>query len=201
LSALLALTCVLVQNGAVKAQVSTPGQPSGAKARAQTLEGTWSGTLQAGDTALHLVLHIAKGNYGSFAATVDSLDQGVYGIEVGSLQQVGSTFTFEIPSVSASFKGEISADHHAIEGTWSQGGASLPLTFHRQPHMSASKSPSGAVATAEGTWQGALETNGMRYCRDGQHRSGHQRFSSDEGDTKPVRLAPRSPRGQRRLRR
>jgi pimeloyl-ACP methyl ester carboxylesterase len=163
LSALLALTCVLVQNGALKAQVSAPGQPSGAKARAQTLEGTWSGTLQAGDTALHLVLHIAKGNYGSLAASVDSLDQGVYGIEVGSLQQVDSTFKFEIPSVDASFKGEISADHHAIEGTWSQGGASLPLTFHRQPHMTASKSLSGAVATVEGTWQGALETNGMRY--------------------------------------
>ena len=94
---------------------------------------------------------------------MDSLDQGVYGIEVGSLQQVDSTFKFEIPSVDASFKGEISADHHAIEGTWSQGGATLPLTFHRQPHMAASKSPSGAVATAEGTWQGALETNGMRY--------------------------------------
>jgi uncharacterized protein len=154
---------MLVQNGALKAQVSAPGQPSGPKARAQTLEGTWSGTLQAGDTALHLVLHIGKGNYGSFAASVDSLDQGVYGIEVGSLQQVDSTFKFEIPSVDASFKGEISADHHAIEGTWSQGGASLPLTFHRQPHMTASKSPSGAVATAEGTWQGALETNGMRY--------------------------------------
>jgi pimeloyl-ACP methyl ester carboxylesterase len=160
---LLALTCVLVPSGALKAQVSAPAQPSGAKARAQTLEGTWSGTLHAGDTALHLVLHIAKGNYGSFAATVDSLDQGVYGIEVGSLQQADSTFKFEIPSVSASFKGEISADHHAIEGTWSQGGASLPLTFHRQAHMSASNSPSGAVATAEGTWQGALETNGMRY--------------------------------------
>ena len=73
------------------------------------------------------------------------------------------TFKFEIPSVNASFQGAISADHHSIEGTWSQGGANLPLTFHRQPRVALSRAPSGAVASAEGTWQGALETNGMRY--------------------------------------
>jgi uncharacterized protein len=160
---LFVLTWAFTQGGALRAQVAAPAPSTEGKAHAQILEGTWSGTLQAGDTALHLVLHIARGNYGSLAATVDSLDQGVYGIEVGSLQQFESTFKFEIPSVNASFKGEISADHHSIEGVWSQGGASLPLTFHHLPHMSASRSPSGAVATAEGTWQGALETNGMRY--------------------------------------
>ncbi len=127
------------------------------------LEGNWSGTLQTGDTALHLVLHIVKGDYGSLAAALDSLDQGVYGIEAGSLTQSESTFKFEIPSVNASYKGEISADHHTIEGTWSQGGASLPLVFRRQPRVTMARTPPGAIATSEGTWQGALETNGMRY--------------------------------------
>jgi uncharacterized protein len=159
----IALVCMLMQSGDLQAQVAAAAQPHGPQPTAQTLEGTWSGTLQAGDTALHLVLHIAKADHGSLVATVDSLDQGVYGIEVGSLRQSESKFQFEIPSVSASYEGEVSANHHTIEGTWSQGGASLPLIFHRQPHMSAARNSPGAVATAEGTWQGALESNGMRF--------------------------------------
>ncbi len=129
----------------------------------QTLDGIWSGTLQAGDTALHFVLHITSADHGSVVATLDSLDQGVYGIEARVQEPYGSKFKFEIQSVNASYQGEVSVDHRTIDGTWLQGGASLPLTFHRQPHMSVSRSPQGAVATSEGTWQGALETNGMRY--------------------------------------
>jgi uncharacterized protein len=163
---LIVLSCTLWHAPDLAAQASTQ-TPASPPAHAQTLEGTWTGSLQAGDAVLHLVLHVAKTEYGSPAATLDSLDQGVYGIEVGSLKygdKYGDTaFKFEIPSVNASFQGEISADHHSIEGTWSQGGANLSLTFHRQPRVALSRAPSGAVATAEGTWQGALETNGMRY--------------------------------------
>jgi pimeloyl-ACP methyl ester carboxylesterase len=133
------------------------------QSRVQTLDGTWSGTLQAADTALHFVLHVTSGDHGSFVVTLDSLDQGVYGIEARVQEPSGSTFKFEIQAVNASYGGEVSVDRRSIEGTWLQGGASLPLTFHRQPHMSASRNPQGAVATSEGTWQGALETNGMRY--------------------------------------
>jgi pimeloyl-ACP methyl ester carboxylesterase len=160
------LSCTLWHAPDLVAQ-APPQTPASPQAHAQTLEGTWTGSLQAGDAVLHLVLHVTKTEYGSPAATLDSLDQGVYGIEVGSLKfrdKYGDTaFKFEIPSVNASFQGEISADHHSIEGTWSQGGANLSLTFHRQPRVALSRAPSGAVATAEGTWQGALETNGMRY--------------------------------------
>jgi len=163
---LIVLSCTLWHAPDLAAQASTQ-TPASPPAHAQTLEGTWTGSLQAGDAVLHLVLHVTKTEYGSPAATLDSLDQGVYGIEVGSLKfrdKYGDTaFKFEIPSVNASFQGEISADHHSIEGTWSQGGANLSLTFHRQPRVALSRAPSGAVATAEGTWQGALETNGMRY--------------------------------------
>jgi pimeloyl-ACP methyl ester carboxylesterase len=156
------LSCSLWHATDLAAQVP-PQTPANPQAHTQTLEGTWTGSLQAGDAVLHLVLHVSKTEYGSPTATLDSLDQGVYGIEVGSLKYRDTAFEFEIPSVNASFQGEISADHRSIEGTWSQGGANLPLTFHRQPRVALSRAPSGAVASAEGTWQGALETNGMRY--------------------------------------
>jgi uncharacterized protein len=129
----------------------------------QSLTGNWSGSLKAGDNILHFVLHIGTTEYGVAVATIDSLDQGVYGIEAGSLQQSGSTFQFEIPSVNAEFEGAVAANRESIDGVWSQGGAHLPIVFHRQARVALSKSPTGAISTAEGTWQGAIEANGMRY--------------------------------------
>jgi len=159
----LALSCALTSSGDLRAQVSGSHSSATAPSRGQTLDGIWSGTLQAADTALHFVLHLTSDDHGSFVVTLDSLDQGVYGIEARIQEPSGSTLKFAIQSVNASYEGEVSADRRTIEGTWLQGGASLPLSFHRQPHMSASRNPQGAVATSEGTWQGALETNGMRY--------------------------------------
>jgi uncharacterized protein len=129
----------------------------------QTVEGSWSGTLQAGEAVLHLVLHISKAADGSMKAVIDSLDQGVYGIEVTSFARHESTLRLEVSSVTAVYEGKISADRQKIEGTWSQAGASLPLEFHRQPASVAAKKPSDAVFPVEGLWQGALETSGMRF--------------------------------------
>ena len=127
-----------------------------------TLEGHWAGSLQAGEAVLHLVLHVSKAEDGSFKATIDSLDQGVYGIEVTSLTQKDSTLHFDIGSVGASYEGKFAADHGSIEGDWTQGSVSLPLVFHRQAAGTRAKKPSDAIASAEGVWQGALEGNGMR---------------------------------------
>jgi uncharacterized protein len=161
--ALLVLSCCALGSLTVSAQTVSPAATPSAPSHVQTLAGAWSGTLQAGDTVLHMVLHVSRGEYGSFQATLDSLDQGVYGIDASSLSHTGAVLKFEVPSVGASYDGEVSADQQSIEGTWSQGGASLPLIFHRQPRIVISRSPPGAVTTAEGTWQGALETNGMRF--------------------------------------
>jgi pimeloyl-ACP methyl ester carboxylesterase len=127
-----------------------------------TLEGHWAGSLQAGEAVLHLVLHVSKAEDGSFKATIDSLDQGVYGIEVTSLTQKDSTLHFNVGSVGASYEGRFAADHGSIEGDWTQGSVSLPLVFHRQAAGARAKKPSDAIASAEGVWQGALEGNGMR---------------------------------------
>jgi pimeloyl-ACP methyl ester carboxylesterase len=133
----------------------TPHSPS-------TLEGHWSGSLQAGDAVLHLVLHVSKSEDGSLKATLDSLDQGIYGIEVTSLTQKNSTLQFNVGSVGASYEGKIAPDHASIDGGWTQGNVSLALVFHRQAAGTGAKKPSDAIASAEGVWQGALEGNGMR---------------------------------------
>jgi fermentation-respiration switch protein FrsA (DUF1100 family) len=127
-----------------------------------TLEGRWSGSLQAGEAVLHLVLRVSKAEDGSFKATIDSLDQGVYGIEVISLTRKDSTVRFDVASVGASYEGKLAADHRSIEGDWTQGRVSLPLIFHRQAAGAGEQKPSDAIASAEGVWQGAMEGNGMR---------------------------------------
>jgi len=127
-----------------------------------TLEGHWSGSLQAGEAVLHLVLHVSRATDGSLQATIDSLDQGVYGIEVTALTVKDSILHFNVASAGASYEGKFSAVHASIEGDWIQGSASLPLVFHRQAAGAGAKKPSDAIAGGEGVWQGALEGNGMR---------------------------------------
>lgn len=127
-----------------------------------SLEGDWAGSLQAGDAALHLVLHVSKLRDGSFKATIDSLDQGVYGVEVTSLTVKESALTFSVPSVGVSFEGKILTNFTGIEGVWSQGSVGLPLAFHRQAEGAGARNPSDAIASAEGIWQGTLSGNGLR---------------------------------------
>ena len=144
------------------ASQSQPLHKPQAHSATTAIVGSWAGPLQAGDAVLHLVLHVSKTEDGSFKASIDSLDQGVYGIEVTSFSQKGPLLTFSVSSVGASYEGKISADHASIDGTWTQGAASLPLVFHRQAAGAGARKPSGAIASAEGVWQGALEGNGMR---------------------------------------
>ena len=125
------------------------------------LEGNWDGPLQAGDAVLHLVLHVSKSPDGSFTATIDSLDQGVYGIEVSSLTLSSSVLRFSIPSVGATYGGKFSLDHRTIDGIWTQGLNSLPLAFQRQPIKAAANKRSDAISPSDGLLQAPLEGIGM----------------------------------------
>jgi len=144
-----------------KAQTRANHKPPLSKPPA-TLEGNWAGSLEAGDAVLHLVLHVSKAQDGSLKATIDSLDQGVYGIEVTDLTQNGSELRFSVSSVGVLYEGKISADHSGIQGVWSQGNVGLPLFFHRQVAGAGAGKPADAIASAEGVWQAALEANGLR---------------------------------------
>ncbi len=126
------------------------------------LAGDYTGTLQAGEAQLHLVLHVTKSDDGAYHASLDSLDQGVYATEASSTSVAAATLKLEVASVGAHFEGKISADHQTIDGAWSQGSATLPLVFHRQRAGAAARKPTDAVSPVEGLWQSALEAHGMR---------------------------------------
>ncbi len=127
-----------------------------------SLVGNYSGTLQAGEAQLHLVLHLTKSPAGAYHASLDSLDQGVFAMEASSIKIAAATLHLDVTSVGAHFEGTISPDHQTIDGLWSQGDAALPLVFHRETPGASARKPTDAVFPVEGLWQSALETHGMR---------------------------------------
>jgi hypothetical protein len=144
---------------AIAALVLFPASISALAQAPASLERTYTGTLQAGEGQLHIVLHLSRTSVGALHATLDSLDQAVFAIEANSVTLNSGTLKFEVRSVGVTYEGKVSPDQKTIDGDWIQGSASLPLVFHREP---GSHKPEDAKFPVEGLWQGALESHGLR---------------------------------------
>src|ERR1700734_544900 len=107
----------------VDAAPAAPAKPS-------DIDGAWMGALDTGSIKLHVVFHIVNTADG-LTATLDSPDQGVKGMATSSGKRDGTSLKIEAKTVSGVFEGKIAADLSSIDGTWSQGGGSLPLTLKR----------------------------------------------------------------------
>ena len=106
-----------------------PG-PAGAQ-DTPALVGTWAGELETpgGAGSLRIVFHFAEGDDGSLDATLDSPDQGAFGIAAGPVTVADSSIRIEVSAVSGHYEGTIAEDGQRIDGTWHQGGVSLPLVL------------------------------------------------------------------------
>lgn len=100
-----------------------------APAAAQEAVGDWQGTLDAGGQKLRLVFHVARGANGKLSGTLDSLDQGAFGIPLGDIALEANRLTIAVPSVSGAYTAEWDGATQGWRGTWTQGGASLPLAL------------------------------------------------------------------------
>jgi len=125
--------------------------------RAQTpLVGDWQGTLSAGGAELRLVLHISAANDGALAATLDSVDQGAYGIPVTSVTLKDANLSLVVDAVHGTYEGTVNKDASEIDGTWSQG-TPLPLNFKRVAATPPPAPPKPAAPSdIDGTWTGTL---------------------------------------------
>jgi hypothetical protein len=93
------------------------------------LLGTWEGALDVQGKSLRLVLSLANSPDGATGRLV-SLDQSNFEMPVTTIAEEKSRLKLTVDMVSGGFEGEIKGDE--ISGTWTQGGASLPLTFKRK---------------------------------------------------------------------
>jgi hypothetical protein len=94
------------------------------------LEGTWNGTLHAGGTSMRLVLTMANHADGTATARLISLDEGELEVPV-EIRQEASSVTLVNSVVVSSFVGALSSEGTELAGTFTQGPATLPLTFRR----------------------------------------------------------------------
>lgn len=102
---------------------------AGATPAAVPVVGDWQGALSANGAALHLALHLTQDKDGKLGGTMDSLDQGANGIVITAINFKAPDLHFEISSIAGTYDGKIGKNDSEIAGTWSQSGASLPLTF------------------------------------------------------------------------
>ncbi len=113
---------LLLANSSPAASQTKPSRP---------VAGEWQGTLQAASSKLRVVFHVAVSDSGTLAGTLDSPDQGAFGIPVSSVTVTGDSIEVVIPAISGSYDGRLSADNSTIEGKWKQAGAAFDLKLSR----------------------------------------------------------------------
>src|SRR5215475_13949017 len=128
----------------------------GVGANAQTVEGSWQGTIKADDVELRVRLHVTKDEKGALKATWDNIDQGARGLPISAISLKDSTLKFERDVVGWSYEGKINADYTRIIGTLTQGGRSFPLEFTRITDLQETKKKTPKPSDIDGAWIGGL---------------------------------------------
>jgi pimeloyl-ACP methyl ester carboxylesterase len=105
---------------------------------APALTGDWLGHIAAGGSTVRVILHLADAGTGPIL-TLDSPDQGAYGLTCSDVAVTADTLTFAIPVAKARFEGHLVGAR--LEGTWTQGAASLPIAFERSADAAPPKRP------------------------------------------------------------
>lgn len=99
--------------------------------RQTELAGVWSGTLTAGTLRLPLVLRFTRQPDGSYTATLDSPNQGAFGIPASAVQVEAERVVVRFEAIGGEFTATISPDGKQLTGTWRQSGGEYPLTLTR----------------------------------------------------------------------
>lgn len=111
-------------------RTTTPIKTEHKPAHPSDIDGAWMGTLDTGAVKLRIVFHITNTEDG-LTATMDSPDQGMNGMPTTSVTRNGLTLKIEARQIGGSYEGTINKDLSQIDGSWSQGGGSLPLVLKR----------------------------------------------------------------------
>ncbi|MBJ6119362.1 alpha/beta fold hydrolase [Pontibacter sp. BT310] len=96
---------------------------------AQTITGSWNGSLAIGGAKLRLVFNLSANPDGSLTATMDSPDQGAKGIPVTSARLVQDSLYLDIKAIGGSYVGKVTGPE-TIDGYLKQAGQTMhiPLT-------------------------------------------------------------------------
>jgi hypothetical protein len=122
--------------GSIAATMKRTGEakvelPKSSPAVAAELEGNWEGSIETPGGAVRLVVHLKNQPDKTVKGTMDSPDQNATDLPLTDVAQKGSAVEFQLRLVNGAYKGTLNKDATQLEGEWSQGGASLPLTLKK----------------------------------------------------------------------
>jgi hypothetical protein len=112
-----------LERGAFKIAEAKPAAPS-------DIDGSWQGALDAGSTKLRIIYQIANTQEG-LTAKMQSPDQTPAWSSAYPMSRSGASVTIPIKANGSTYEGKLSADLASIDGTFQQGGQSIPLTLKR----------------------------------------------------------------------
>lgn len=92
--------------------------------------GSWAGKLTVGALKLRLGLNF-KDSTGILLTTLDSPDQGAYGIKMDKATISGNSIKVESAAMRAAYEGALLPGDSLLEGKWIQGGQTFDLLLHK----------------------------------------------------------------------
>ncbi len=106
---------------------------------AQSIAGTWQGTLQIPQApkGLRLVFKISTTDADTLKAVMYSIDQGGQPINASAVTLQGSALKIAVTGIGGTYDGKVSADVKSIAGSWTQVGPALPLNLTRATNETA----------------------------------------------------------------
>ena len=96
--------------------------------------GDWSGVLEAPGARYPLVFHLQARAEG-YSATLDSPNQGAFGIPADSVTTDEDSLVIEFASLGGRYEAELSADGGRLAGSWTQAGTTLALNLARDADL------------------------------------------------------------------
>jgi RNA polymerase sigma factor (sigma-70 family) len=93
------------------------------------VQGHWKGQIQVNNVSIHVIFHIALMPDGSYSATMDSPDQGGFGIPATDAQFTYPNLHLEWKAIGGVYTGTL--EHGKLLGKLNQGGLTLPLNLDR----------------------------------------------------------------------
>lgn len=108
---------------------------------AEGLGGEWKGDLQVTpQVKLKLVFHISEPSESAQSVTMDSPDQGAFGIPTEVKYLSNDSVNISVPSINLNFEGKLKSNK--IDGVLNQNGMELPLILEpANPEESRQQTP------------------------------------------------------------
>jgi pimeloyl-ACP methyl ester carboxylesterase len=92
--------------------------------------GAWEGALDAGALRLRIGVVVTVQPDGTLTATMDSPDQGAYGLALSDVVFADGVLKFALRRANGTFEGRVNSAGTEIAGTWTQGMA-MPLVLKK----------------------------------------------------------------------